>query len=84
MLLLKDALVVSSNGCQVLLELRGVGTMPREVLDVLIMRASGVTPFLDDALSVYTLLFNEGEGFILLTLFKAFEETKAILAIVDG
>ena len=81
--LLKDALVISSNDRRVLLELMGVRAMFLKVLNILLTRASGIVPLLDDASATHMLLINGGKILVLLVLFKAFEESKHVVDIVD-
>ena len=73
MFLLKDVLVVSSNDPRALPERRGVGVKPLEVFNILLTVGGGVKPFIDDASMAHVLLVDGGEGFVLHTLFKAFE-----------
>ena len=84
LLLLEDALTLSSTDHQVFLELRGVGAKLLEVLNIFVTNTGQVTPFLDDASMTHVPLVNSGQGVVLLVLFEAFKEVKQLIAIVDG
>ena len=73
MLLLKDALVKSSNGRRVVLELRVIGAQLLKLLDVLLVRASGIASLLDNVSTMHVLLIDRGEILVLFALFEAFK-----------
>ena len=73
MLLLKDALVISSNGHRVLLELSGIGAQFLKLLNVLLARASRIAPLLDDVSATHVILTYGSKILVLFALFEAFE-----------